>query len=95
MGKVIRLANSVKIQGVKNFKGKDKLIDYYILLPNEKIYAFSKNYSDVVYDICKNGIQVNDLMAKRSRNTAVMKLVKYTNMIMPYFAKEYDLPCSS
>ncbi|MBP5593965.1 MAG: hypothetical protein J6Y02_01190 [Pseudobutyrivibrio sp.] len=94
MGKV-RLANNVKLQGVKNFAGKDKMIDYYLMLPNEKIYAFSKKYTDGAYDICKNGILVNELMTKKSRNTGVMKLVKYTNVIMPYFAEYYDLPRSS
>jgi hypothetical protein len=95
MGKVVRLANNVKLQGIKNFKGEDKLIDYYILMPNEKIYAFSKKYTDGAYDVCKNGIAINDLMTKRSRNTGIMKLVKYTNVIMPYFVEYYGLPVSS
>ena len=39
MKKVI-LEEQVKIKAVKNFSGKDKLIDYYIEQPGqEKIYA--------------------------------------------------------
>ena len=42
MKKVI-LEEQVKIKAVKNFSGKDKLIDYYIEQPGqEKIYALVK-----------------------------------------------------
>ena len=56
MKKVI-LEEQVKIKAVKNFSGKDKLIDYYIEQPGqEKIYAFSKVFTQNTYDMCKAGI---------------------------------------
>ena len=92
--KKVRLANNVKLLGIKNFKGKEKLVDYYIIFPNEQIYAFSKRYTHQSYRICKSGIIVNDLMATKSRDTGIMTLVKYTNLMMPYLKEYYDLPCA-
>ena len=92
--KRIRLANNVKLVGIKNFKGDDKLVDYYLMLPNERLYAFSKKYTHHTYELCRSGIQVNDLMNRRSRDFSIMKLVDYTNLMMPYLAEYYDLPCA-
>ena len=92
--KRIRLANNVKIVGIKNFTGEHKLVDYYLVLPNVRIYAFSKRYTHHSYDMCKAGISVNDLMVTKSRDTGVMRLVNYTNLIMPYLTEYYDLPCA-
>ena len=90
--KKVRVDNKVKIIGFKNFGGKDKLIDYYILNgSDEKLYAFSKVYTNNTYNMCKSGIMVNELIAKRSRDTGVMRLVNYTNLILPYLAEEYQL----
>lgn len=45
MRKVI-LEEQVRLTGVKNFAGKDKLIDYYIEQPGQdRIYAFSKIFT--------------------------------------------------
>ena len=82
MRKVI-LTEQVKLTGVKNFTGKDKLIDYYIEQPGrDKIYAFSKIFTQNIYDMCKSGIRVNELSTKRSRDSGVMRLVNYLNMLM-------------
>ena len=84
MRKVI-LTEQVKLTGVKNFTGKDKLIDYYIEQPGrDKIYAFSKIFTQNIYDMCKSGIRVNELSTKRSRDRGVMRLVNYLNMVLPY-----------
>lgn len=91
--KKIILEEQVKIKGVKNFKGKDKLIDYYLEIPgqNSKIYAFSKVYTQNTYDMCKAGIRVNELSGKRSRDRGVMRLVNYLNVMLPYLSEYYGL----
>ena len=91
MRKII-LDGSVKMIGVKNFKGKDKLVDYFIDVPGkERIYAFSRTFTQNAYDMCKSGIRVNELAAKRSRDTGIMSLVNYYNLMAPYLAEEYEL----
>ena len=84
---------SLKLLGRRNVKDDRMLIDYYLILPSkETIYAFTKNYSNRTYNRCRSGIRVNELTKMRSTDTNLMKLVKYTNYIMPYLADYYDLP---
>ena len=91
--KKIRVAEHVKMIGIKNFKGDEKLIDYYVLVPGcEKMYAFSKVYTHNTYDMCKSGVRINELLTKKSRDAGVMRLVKYRHVIMPYLTEYYDLP---
>ena len=91
--KRVRVADDVRLIGVKNFSGRDKLVDYYLQVPNQSnIYAFSKTYTNNSYDLCKAGIRVNDLISRRTRDTGVMRVVKYTNLLLPYFVEEYALP---
>lgn len=88
----IMMEKNIKVVGIKNFKGADKLIDFYLVTENQdKIYAFSKIYTHKTYELCRSGIRVNDLLTTRSRDTGVMRLVKYTKVIMPYLAEEYCL----
>ena len=95
MKKVI-LEEQVKIKAVKNFSGKDKLIDYYIEQPGqENIYAFSKVFTQNTYDMCKAGIRVNELSVKRSRDRGVMRLVNYLNVILPYLCEFYEIPVAA
>lgn len=92
MRKVI-LEGQVRLTGVKNFTGKDKLIDYYIEQPGQdRIYAFSKTFTQNTYDMCKSGIRVNELSTKRSRDRGVMRLVNYLNVVLPYLSDYYELP---
>ena len=66
---------NVLVVGVKNFKGKDKNIDYFLQMPDgEQIYAFSIIYTDHTYDMCKGGIRINDLLTKRSHDYGIMRL---------------------
>ena len=90
--KRIRLRNDVVIYGVKNFKGEEKLVDYFIRFNGEDLYAFTRAYTTGSYDICKSGIQVNDLIAKKNRDSGIMKLVNYTKLMIPYLVEYYDLP---
>lgn len=91
--KKVRVADDVRIIGVKNFSGREKLVDFYVQVPNQaKIYAFSKTYTNNSYNLCKSGIRVNDLLSRRTRDTGVMRVVKYMNVILPYLAEEYALP---
>ena len=91
--KRIKVAEQVKMIGVKNFKGEEKLIDYYIVVPGqEKMYAFSKIYTHGTYDMCKSGVRINQLLTKKTRDTGVMRLVKYLKVMMPYLTEYYDLP---
>lgn len=70
------LEEQVRLTGVKNFTGKDKLIDYYIEQPGQdRIYAFIKIFTQNTYDMCKSGIRVNELSTKRSRDRGVMRLL--------------------
>ena len=91
--KKIRLANNVTIKGTKNFKGEKRLIDYYISIPGEQspIYAFSKNYTNSTYELCKSWIAINKLICTRSRSEGVMNLVEYTRIFLPYLVEEYGL----
>ena len=92
MRKVI-LTNRVKMYGIKDGEGRNKVVHYYIQCPGmERIYAFTRPYSTGAYEICKSGILVNDLSTRRTRDKAVMKLVKYLNVMLPYLREYYDLP---
>ena len=92
MRKII-LDGSAKMIGVKNFKGKDKLIDYFIEIPGrEKIYAFSRKFTQNAYDMCNSGIRVNELSTKRTRDRGIMNLVKRLNTMLPYLSEYYELP---
>ena len=92
MRKII-LDGSVKMVGVKNFKGKEKLIDYFIEIPGrEMLYAFSKRFTQNTYNMCKSGIRVNELSTKRSRDKGVMNLVKRLNSMLSYLSEYYELP---
>ena len=89
--KKVNMANNVRLLGKKNFKGKDKMIDYFLIYPGkEMVYAFSKRYSHGTYDMCKSGISVNTLRRMKSRDYAVMRLVQYTNYILPYLNDYYE-----
>ncbi len=86
------LKTNVLVIGVKNFKGKDKLIDYYWEMPDgERIYAFSRRYTDNTYKMCKGGIRLNDLLCKKTHDTAIMYLVKRMKVMVPYLKAEYDV----
>lgn len=81
---------NVWVIAVKNFKGKDKLTDYYLVLPDGKqIYAFSKLYTDNTYKMCKGGVRLNDLLTKRTHDTGIMSLVKRMKFMLPYLKEEY------
>lgn len=91
--KKIILEEQVKILGVKNFEGKEKLIDFYIEQPGKaRIYAFSKVFTQNSYDLCRSGVRVNELSCKRARDKGVMRLVNYLNVMLPYLTEYYELP---
>ena len=92
MKKVI-LEEKVKLYGIKDGEGRDRVVHYYIQYPGaERIYAFTKPFSTGTYEICKSGIRINDLSTRRTRDKAVMKLVEYLNVMLPYLCEYYDLP---
>ncbi len=81
---------NVWVVAVKNFKGRDKLLDYYLVLPNGgRVYAFSKLYTDNTYKMCKGGVRLNDLLCKKTHDTGVMGLVKRMKFMLPYLKEEY------
>ena len=83
---------NVLVIAIKNFRGKEKLIDYYLVLPDgEKIYAFSRRYTDNTYKMCKGGVRLNDLLTKKSHDTAIMYLVKRMKFMLPYLKEEYQV----
>ena len=93
--KHVRLTNDVTMYGVKNFKGEDKLIDFYVCVKGSEFYAFTRSYTTGAYDICKSSVRVNDLIGKKNRDKGVMKLVNYTKLMIPYLVEYYDLPICS
>lgn len=89
----VKLDNKIKIIGKKEFHERKKQIHYYLVTrENEMLYAFSKGYTHRTYDLCKSGIRVNELITKKTRDTGVMNLVNYTNLMLPYLAEIYELP---
>ena len=83
---------NVLVIGVKNFRGKEKMTDYYWILPTgEKIYAFSSRYTDNTYKLCKGGIRLNDLLCKKTHDIGVMNLVKRMKIMVPYLKEEYEV----
>lgn len=95
MKKVI-LDNNMKIIGIKNFNGKDRKIDFYLITKeNERLYAFSNTYTHHSYDLCKSGAIINEIACKRTRDTGVMRLVKQLNRMLPYLAEIYELPVAA
>ena len=88
--KNVKLHNNIFIVARKSKQMKK--LDYYIQMPdNKEFYMFTRNYSKVCYDICKAGTPVNKVIGEKTRNEAVMKLVKYLRFTMPYFAEEFAL----
>lgn len=87
--KRIKIKNQTKLIATKDGRNQ---INFYILTPkNNKLYAFTRPFSQKIWDLCKSGIRVNELLATKSSHEGVMLLVKYTNYIMPYLCEEYDL----
>lgn len=84
------LSDKVKLIGI--LKADKRKIDYYIVLPgNSRIYAFTRAYTKNSYDLCKAGISIKNLLQKRTRDTGITNLIKYTAYMMPYFLDEYEL----
>ena len=90
--KRIRNYGNLKLTAVKNFKGEDKLIDYFIITEqNEKLYAFSKVYTHNTYNLCKGGIRIEALKSKKTKDSGISRLVKYMNYMMGYLVEYYNL----
>ena len=86
------VSNKIKLIGVKNFSGEDKLLDCYFVTPdNRQFYVFSRPYTNHSYEICKSGIRVNELIHKNTRDTGVMRLIQDMNDVLPDFMEEYGM----
>ena len=84
------LSEKVRLVGVR--KSGKRQVDYYIVQPGcEMIYAFTRPYAKNAYDLCKSGVSIKALLCKKTRDTAIMKLIRYTAYMMPYFLEEYEL----
>ena len=64
--KNINLKHNILLVAKKSKKSGRKL-DYYLRMPNgDEEYAFTRNYSNTCYDICKSGYPINKaLYAKK------------------------------
>ena len=92
MKKVYFYDSRMRIVGKRNFKGEKKKVDYYLITSgNRMIYAFTRNYTNSTYELCKSGIRANDLAAKKSKDVSIMRLVNYYKLMVPYLADEYEL----
>ncbi|MCR4929087.1 MAG: hypothetical protein K5988_03720 [Lachnospiraceae bacterium] len=86
------IKSNILLIGTKNFKGRERKVDYYLLFPDgEKIYAFSRSYTHHTYDLCKGGIRVSDLIRVKKADYSVMSLVKYMKFMLPYFKEEFQV----
>ena len=86
----IRVHNNIFIIAKKS--PKCRKLDYYMQMPDKtEYYMFTRNYSTVFYEICKAGTPINKILSERTRNEAVMSLVNYLNLTMPYFAETFNL----
>ena len=48
----VHLHNNMKMIGVKNFKGTERKVDYYLITKeNERLYAFTNIYTRNSYDL--------------------------------------------
>lgn len=93
--KQIRLKGYVNLLGEVRGKGRNRKIDYFLLSADgEKNYAFTRCYTNHTYELCKSGIDVNSLLSKRTRDTGIMNLIKYTKLILPTLVEEYSLQTS-
>lgn len=64
--------------------------DAIIMNPNVEIIKDSKG--DLLDEMCKSGISVNELSTKKSRDTGIMKLVGHLNRMLPFLSDYYELP---
>lgn len=83
---------NIKIIGRKNFKGRDRLIDFYIIMScGREEYVFSKKYSNNSYDLCKGGIRINELIVTKSRDFGIMRIVEHMKRMVPYIKEEFQV----
>ena len=89
--KKVYLSNDMVLLGVMRKIERQRRIEYYILTPMQRVYAFSLPYTKGSYDMCKSGVSLNKLLHKRSRDAGVMRLVKRANYMVPYLMEYYGL----
>lgn len=95
--KNVRFINHVSIIAVKKYVDKEvsqdhKLLDFYLInKKGEWLYAFTDDYRHNVYDLCKGGYPVNDLLSKRGRDRGMANFIRMLKRMLPYLASEYDL----
>ena len=83
------ISDKVKILGVQRSDRNRDVIDFYITHPKwDREYAFTRRYTKGTYELVKSGIPVKQLMSVRSRDTMVMRLVNYTELMIPYFMED-------
>ena len=89
----ITLKENVLLEGKFTEKNGKWMIDYYIVVPNQKkVFAFRRNYTKGTYKLCQSGIRINELTTLRSRDKAIMNLVKYINKVLPFLVEYYGIP---
>lgn len=94
--KKIRIAENVIMVGVINDDNGKWTISYYFDIPRRgKIYVFTGPYKEIRYNLVKDGIRVNELLAIKTKSDPVMKLVEQTRRFIPYMVKEYGIPVAA
>ena len=87
----LTISNVLKITGFKRRNGKNRVIDYYLENNSgDKVYAFTRRYSNRTYEIVKGGAPVIKVLGIRSKDHSVMNLVNYLTFMMPYFVKQFE-----
>ena len=85
------VSDCVRLIGIARMKGSEEIIDFYFVHPKYgRVYAFTRKYTKGAYELVKCGIPVKNLLCVRSRDTMIMRLVKYLSNSMLYFMDEIE-----
>ena len=94
--KKIRIAENVIMVGEINDDNGKWTINYYFDIPRRgRVYVFTGPYKEIRYNLVKDGIRVNELLAIKTRCDSVMKLVEQTRRFIPYMVKEHGVPVAA
>ncbi len=82
---------NVKVTAVKNTKRGNRMIDYYLIMPDgTTLYLVTSPYVHKCYDLCKGSVRLNDLLKWKDKNKGVMKLVDCMKRMSSYLQYEFD-----
>ena len=79
------IARKVEKDGIRK-------LNYYVQTSDHQTYyAFTRKYSDGCYGLCKSGIMIEKLVSKKTKNTAVMRMIQNVKRMWNYLIEYYEL----